>query len=115
MKIRKWKNANQIDAMAHELSQKIYVEFTDENGKQSEEWRSPTETEKKILYDIFHSALLTLNFYHSAHGDHQRGLDDGVVNMAEFCTITRLPNANSYITTYCPLREVLRNWETEEE
>jgi hypothetical protein len=35
--------------------------------------------------------------------------------MAEFCTITRLPNANSYITTYCPLREVLRNWEVEEE
>lgn len=107
MKTRIWKPANQIEEMARELSQKIYV-VTDDK------WRSSTETEMEILYDIFHSALQTLNYYHSAHGTRQQGLDEGVVNMAEFCTITRLPNANSYITTYCPLRKVLRNWETEE-
>lgn len=106
--IRVHKNNEQIESMAHELSQKIYVE-----EERNENWRASTEAEKVILYDIFVTALETLNFYHSAKGDHQKGLDDGAVNMAEFMTIHKLPYANSYITTYCPLREVLRNWETE--
>ena len=106
--IRVHKHNEQIEAMAHELSQKIYV-----MEDRDEKWRSSTETEKGILHNIFVSALETLNFYHSATGDYQRGLDDGAINMAEFMTIEKLPYANSYITTYCPLREVLRNWETE--
>lgn len=107
-KARVHKHNNQIEAMAHELSQKIYV-----MGDRDENWRASTESEKGILYDIFVTALETLNFYHSATDANQRGLDDGVVNMAEFMTLHKLPYANSYITTYCPLKEVLRNWETE--
>lgn len=102
------KHNKEIEVIAHELSKTIYV-----NEERDERWRASTESEKGILYDIFVTALETLNFYHSATDANQRGLDDGVVNMAEFMTLHKLPYANSYITTYCPLKQVLRNWETE--
>lgn len=106
--MRKWKNNEQIKAMAKELSQKIYVKTN-----QGEMWRRSTEAESESLFEIFYPALMTLNYFHSEQGAGQRKLDDGVVNMAEFSQLVKLPNANSYITTYCPLKEVLRTWEEE--
>lgn len=108
-KARVWVPNDKLEEMANELAQKIYVETPKIDGH----WRDATEAEKRILYDIFYTALETLNFYHSAIGDHQTGMDDGVVNMAEFLTLAKLPYANSYLSVYCPLRKVLRNWKCE--
>lgn len=108
LKARVWRTDTEIGDLAHELSRRIYLRETPDH---KEMWRDATETEEKLLYEIFRPALATLNYYHSAIGDHQAGLDDGVVNMAELCALYKLPQANSYISVYCPLREVLRNWE----
>ncbi len=109
LKARVWKPEGQIKEIAQELAQKIYVETSDGDGH----WRFTTEKEEEILWEIFDLALSTLNFYHSGHDDLQRGMDDGVIHMAEACTIRRLPHANSYLTTYCVLKKIVREWERE--
>lgn len=106
--MRIWKKEAELKEIAHKLSGRIF---------ENERWRDTTTAEADKLYNIFYPALLTLNYYHSSQGEYGRGLDDGVINAAEYAGIAqfgrRPDKVNSYVTIYCPLRRVVRDWETE--
>lgn len=114
--MRKHKSESELRAIAEAISDRIYI---DRNGC-GEAWRKATRKQKEITYGVIYGALLGLDW-----GEKVRSTSDieqGIVDTAEFTwDIMIKPYAkledgrsvNGYITIYCPLKKVLKEWEEE--
>lgn len=74
---------------------------------------TPSEEERKIFYNIFFGALLTLNY-----GEAVRIVDSekaqAVCDCIEFQMNLFCPGYNWYDSVYNPLKRVLADWKTEQ-
>lgn len=111
MEIRTSKTPEQLDLMANELSNVIYIRTDDYRDVK----REATEIEKRMLYNVFRSALSALNHYrHQPTTEIMNAHDKGIIDMAEFAVDRLIPNVNGYLSVYIPLHEVIKTWEKEE-
>lgn len=114
MKRRVFYNENRLKAIATEVS--AWPLTTSAERSDKEEKRLPTAEEKRIVFNIVYSALICFNSYCSDYmGGNNSEKEQAVCDNAEF-TFDMFTNwqYNGYISLYCKLKDILRNWEMEE-
>lgn len=118
MIIREHKMESELKGMAFDISQRIAIRTYD-GGNSRDEWRDADDAESRALFNIAFGALLTLNW-----GEDNRGRNSGavqaIIDAAEFtCDLfireIHGEECNGYMTMYCPLKKIVREWEEETE
>ena len=66
---------------------------------------------KELLAGILGGSINAMNWGESIRGDDAKA--EAIIEGAEFTAIRLLPHIQSYLSIYCPLRKVLREWERE--
>ena len=116
--MRKWMNGYEVrDVLDFLLSSKIEVVTIDENGRETgTKKRTATAAEKKVLRGIFSGAINAMNWGEEVRSDDSKA--KAIIECAEFTAISLLgelrggsERIQSYISVYCPLMKVLRDWE----
>lgn len=111
---RKFYDAKRLKDMAEEVSALPLTTSAERSGK--EEKRLPTAEEKRIVYSIVYSALICFNSHCSDYmGGNDSNKEQAVCDNSEYI-FDMLTNweYNGYISLYCKLKDILRNWEVEE-
>ena len=110
MKRRVFYNENRLKAIAPEVSaMPLTVQGTEEKHQ-------PTEEEKKIVFNIVYSALISFNSYCSdGFNGNSAEKTQAVCDNAEvtFDLFTGW-KYNGYVSLYMKLKKILSNWEREE-
>lgn len=93
----------ELAEIAKEISEdKVTFRKYDKNGNSVEARRDGTPEEKRYIYEIAKSALLTCKWHR---------MDDmavaGALDMAEFFINSAFPELNGYYTIYRPLKDYL--------
>ena len=86
-------------------------------GFSGEEKRKPTKKQMELAYNVIYGTLLGLNWGESTRSNSTS--EQAIVDSAEFTydlilgtTLPEGESVNGYLGLYCPVKEVLRNWET---
>lgn len=98
---------NKLRYWAAQIAKTISIRTT-VDGCTHDERRPTTQEEHEVLYNLAYSALLGLNAGEAAR--QTTAAEDAILNAIEYTCILMLPEANSYLTIYCPLRNVLEQW-----
>ena len=98
---------NKLRYWATQVAKTIVIR-TMNNGNSSDVRRPTTQEEHDILYKLVYSALLGLNAGETAR--QTRAAEDAIVNSIEYTCNLFFPEANGYLTIYCPLRNICEEW-----
>lgn len=114
--MRKMKSEIELRQIARELSARpLTICQGLFSGK--EEKRMPSEKQMELAYNVIYGTLLGLNWGESTRSNSTS--EQAIVDSAEFTydlvmgtTLPEGESVNGYLGLYCPVKEVLRNWET---
>ena len=107
--MRKYLLGSDLKDIALRISKEIYIRTYDERGNSKDEKRSTTEQERKVLFNIAYGALYTLNAGEKMRSS--KDMEEAVIDNAEITLDLFLPKCNGYLTIYCPLHKIIREWE----
>lgn len=110
MKIRVRRTEDNLKFAARISSNEITIR-TYVNGNSEDNKRKATAREQATIFNVLYGALLALNHTEEARKDET--VENAIINAAEFTLMQFIPNCNTYITIYTPLKNILRTWETE--
>ena len=112
-RMREHKAESELREWAKAISEKELTICT-ANGEQK---RNPTAAQKLLVYRIAYGALLGLNWGESTRRNPVS--EQAIVNATEFQydlllngTMHNGETVNGYLGIYCPLKNILRVWET---
>lgn len=104
--MKEHKTEQQLKEIATTISERITIRAY-KNGNSEDTTRRTNPTERKIIFKIAYSALLSLNW----HLEPKDGICTAIINTAEFTVNQFLPDCNGYDTIYCPLKKAVRDWD----
>lgn len=110
--MRKYKAEKELREIAKQHSE--YITVCTPNGEKK---RKATKRQNETLYGLFYGALLGLNFGETARST--REMEQAIIDATEFQADILFRNLlkedeslQGYITVYCPLQKIVREWET---
>ena len=114
--MRQMKSEMELREIAREISTRpLTISVGLFSGK--EETRKPTKKQMELAYNVIYGTLLGLNWGESTRSNSTS--EQAIVDSAEFTydlilgtTLPEGESVNGYLGLYCPVKEVLRNWET---
>lgn len=117
--MRKWKNAQELKALALDASAKdICIVTKDEDGMDREVYRRPTKKQKEMIYNLFFGTLLGLNWGEDVRSGRKE--TQAILDAQEFTydcimntTLKEDERVQGYISFYLPVKSMLKNWEEE--
>lgn len=112
--MRKYVNHEQLKQWANSIAETITVRACLNGGDIK---RKALKAEREVLYNIALSALYTLNCEYCRRDEkYYDGAVSAAIDSAEYAALIFLNGKvkggtiQSYITVYCPLREIVKNW-----
>ena len=112
--MRKMKSEMELREIAREISARPLTICL---GFSGEEKRKPSKKQMELAYNVIYGTLLGLNWGESTRSNSTS--EQAIIDSAEFTydlilgtTLPEGESVNGYLGLYCPIKEVLRNWET---
>lgn len=98
---------NKLRYWAAQVAKTIVIRTMD-NGNSNDVRRPTTQEEQEVLYKLTYSALLGLN---AGETNRQaKAAEDAIINSIEYTFNLFFPEANGYLSIYCPLRDICEEW-----
>lgn len=106
--MRTHKSELELREIATKLSKQITIR-TYTGGNSKDTTRASTSEEKETIYKIIYGSLLGLNWGEDTRNNPK--IEQSIIDTAEFIANLFLPECNGYNTIYCPLKEIITNWD----